>query len=123
MYITVEGASYARTGEHVSLRVAIFNFWDEDMDVLLTVPASDDYQFVELDLDSGGSDLANPVDGTHQVSHLTRVAARGLSFALSHYAEVSWYIGVAYSYIGVMLCWSGHTAWNCRAMLELPCCV
>ena len=68
MYITVEGASYAKTGEHMSLRVAVFNFWKEDMDVLLTIPASDDYQFVQVDLDADSADIFAGVDGSHQVS-------------------------------------------------------
>ncbi|XP_067928326.1 CD109 antigen-like [Watersipora subatra] len=65
MYITVEGTSHVRNGEHMTLRVAVFNFWIEDMDVLLTVHSSDDYQFVELDLNTAV--LGVPVDGPHQV--------------------------------------------------------
>lgn len=63
MYITVQGTSHARTGEHISLRVVIFNFWEEAMDVLITIPHSDDYQVVTL----GEEQEAVPVDGGHQV--------------------------------------------------------
>ena len=71
MYISVQGPPTANIGEHISLRVSLFNFWDEQLDILLTIPRSNDYQFVSLNRESAGSDPAEPVTGSHQVTLLS----------------------------------------------------
>ena len=70
MYITIQGPNYAKVGEHISLRISVFNFWDEAMDVLITLPGSDDYQFVELNFESASENPVTIVEGTHQVGSI-----------------------------------------------------
>lgn len=69
MYITVQGPPTAKIGEHISLRVLVFNFWDESLDVLLTIEKSPDYNFVGLNADTISTDPSEPVTGSQQVGY------------------------------------------------------
>lgn len=65
LYVKVEGQNKVRLGETTSMKVLVVNKWEEPVDVLLSIPASDDYSFMEIDRDDGAR--ANAVDGEQQV--------------------------------------------------------
>lgn len=67
MYIHVAGPKSMRLGEVVSLRVTIFNRWTEEMDILISVKGSPDYNFMEIDRLASAVTGAEPVKGDHQV--------------------------------------------------------
>ena len=69
MYINVAAAKKMRLGEILSLRVTIFNLWSQQMDVLISVKGSSDYNFIQINRDGGDTDTAVP--GEQQVSELT----------------------------------------------------
>lgn len=66
MYIHVAADKRLRLGEIMALRVTIFNNWSDEMDILITIPGSEKYKFVQVER-SQGSEAAK-VDGEHQVS-------------------------------------------------------
>lgn len=66
MYINVAADKRLRLGEIVALRVTIFNNWSDEMDILITIPASEKYKFVQVERSQASE--AGKVDGEHQVS-------------------------------------------------------
>lgn len=65
MYIKLQGQDKIRLGEICTIKVLVVNKWEEPIDVLLSIPASDDYEFMEVDRDNGAR--ASGVPGEHQV--------------------------------------------------------
>ncbi|CAD5111927.1 DgyrCDS1188 [Dimorphilus gyrociliatus] len=58
-YIQVEGPVNIIRGEQIGLRVALFNYWSEDLECLVTVHDSDDYRIVLVE-DYGYVNSYNP---------------------------------------------------------------
>jgi len=65
IFIKVGGQTKVRLGEILSLEILISNKWSEPVDALLSIPASDDYSFVQIDREDGS--LGSPVSGEQQV--------------------------------------------------------
>lgn len=64
MYINVQGTKNMRLGEIVSMRVTVFNLCSEEMDVLVSVKSSKNYDFVDINADA----TANSTSGDLQVT-------------------------------------------------------
>lgn len=62
----VGGEKKIRLGEVLSLQMLLENKWTEPLDSLISIPASDDYEFVEIDREDGST--SHTVSGEHQVS-------------------------------------------------------
>lgn len=54
-----------RLGEILIVNIHVKHFYTEAIDVLISIPASDDYSVIEIDRDRALSSL--PVQGEHQV--------------------------------------------------------
>jgi len=67
MFISVQGPKRIKQGEHMSLRISVFNYWDEEMDILVSIKKSADYKFAAYDVNRGSTEQAVAVDGEHQV--------------------------------------------------------
>ena len=65
MYIILQGQDSIRLGETCTIKVLVVNKWEEPIDVLLTIPASEKYEFVHVDRTDGAR--AYSVPGEHQV--------------------------------------------------------
>ncbi|KAF6025141.1 Tep6 [Bugula neritina] len=65
IFIKVGGQTKVRLGEILSLEILISNKWSEPVDALLSIPASDDYSFVQIDREDGS--LGSPVSGEQQI--------------------------------------------------------
>lgn len=68
VYITVQGPPMAQSGEQIGLRISVFNYWEEELDILVTLHSSPDYSFVNVEefgiVSSYAPRLSN---GDHQV--------------------------------------------------------
>lgn len=66
MYIIVQGQNAIRFGEICTIKIMVANMWSEPIDVLLSIPASDKYEFMQIDRLDGAN--AYSVPGEQQVS-------------------------------------------------------
>lgn len=65
IFLILKAQDKLRLGEIISLRVLVTNKWTEPVDALISIPASDDYEFVEIDREDGST--SHSVSGEHQV--------------------------------------------------------
>lgn len=65
VFMRVQNQNILKLGETLILRIMITNKWTEEVDVLISIPASSDYKFVEIDKENGAE--GSTVDGAQQV--------------------------------------------------------
>ena len=65
IFLIIKAQNKLRKGEILSLRILVTNKWSEPVDALVSIPASKDYKFVQVDREQASN--TESVKGEHQV--------------------------------------------------------